>query len=75
MDPLRATTPIPGALTVGERQAGRRQGDAFRRALQQDGTGGDAAAARDERPMRRPLQPAAPTGRKDDGARHVDVIA
>lgn len=74
MEPLRATSPIPGPITVGERQAGRRQGEAFRRAMQQ-GNAERTAATADEAPLRRPLQPAAPGGRREGSAHHVDVIA
>ena len=77
MDSLRGLPAVPGSVTVQERRGSQRQADAFRRAMQQGGQGEPQAPTPDgEQPVRRPLQPKAPTGRKDEGtACHVDVIA
>ena len=78
METVRALASVQGALTVGDRQAGggKRQADAFRQALQQQGQQagkGETRAA--ERPVRPALQVSAPDDRRDGQARHVDVIA
>ena len=80
MEPLRAVPGVAGSLHVHERHGGgRRDADAFRRAL---GEGrGDAGSGRpDAEPAPRPrpqgLQRSAAGSRKDDGkALHVDVLA
>jgi hypothetical protein len=74
MDPLRALPGVVGPLQVHERQGGRQQADAFRRALQQDG--GEPGPGAGERRAGTALQRRAPASRKDDGkAVHVDVLA
>jgi len=78
MESLRGLPSLPGASPVGERSGGRRQADAFRRALQQGTQEGDAQPSTPggERPVRRTLQLAPGAGRKNEGtAHHVDVIA
>lgn len=81
MEPLRAVSNVQGSLRVNERQAGgKKQADAFRRALQQQGEAmsGDQDARRPaaaERPMRTGLQAEAGADRKNSQHRHVDVIA
>ena len=80
MEPLPALSGITRPTTVGDRSGGgRRQADAFRRALEQES--GEAAEpdespARDA-PVRPGLQRRPPGGRKEPqaNARHVDVIA
>lgn len=78
MESLRGLPAVPGSVTVHERQGGqnRRQSDAFRRAMQENGAPAAALAAPGQPPLRRPLQPTAAGGRKDEGTvHHVDVIA
>lgn len=78
MESLRALHTVPGSVNVNERNAGqnRRQSEAFRRAMQQNGTPAATPAAAEEAPVRRPLQPPPAGSRKDEGTvHHVDVIA
>lgn len=78
MDPVRGLAGVAGSLTVNERQAGggKRQADAFRQALQQQGAqGGQADGRASQRPLRPALQVTAPDDRREGQARHVDVIA
>jgi len=77
VDPLRGLPGVQNGLTVGERQAGKQQADAFRRAMQQHGDGQpptDDDDAQPPTPTR--LQRRAPAGRKEDQeVRHIDVYA
>lgn len=77
MESLPALTGVPGTRPVHERQGGsRRQADAFRQALGQHGAPRDARSPGGEPPMRTPLQPRVPAGRKEpEQGLHVDVIA
>ena len=78
MDPVRALASVTGSLQVNERQAGggKRQADAFRQALQQQGAqGGQPEKRADQRPLRPALQAKADDGRRTESAQHVDVIA
>ena len=75
MDPVRNLPALHGTRPVGERQPGKREADAFRRALGDQGDG-TAAEREPEKPMRRPLQPQPRPGRNQEGkSMHVDVIA
>jgi hypothetical protein len=77
VDALRGLPGVQNGLVVGERQAGQKQADAFRRALQQHGDGqppADSGAAETPTPSR--LQRRAPNSRKEDHeVRHIDVYA
>lgn len=81
MEPVRSLGSVTGAVRVQERGAGgggKRDGDAFRRALEREANGaGDEAPADAEPPLRTQLQPKTGGGRRDAGTpvRHVDVIA
>lgn len=78
MEPVRALASVTGSLSVQERQAGggKRQADSFRQALQQQGAQAGQSEARTlQRPVRPALQLPTPDSRKDESARHVDVIA
>jgi hypothetical protein len=80
MEPLRAVPGVLGSLQVQERQGGgKREADAFRRALGEDrGGDGSGRSAGEQQPRSRPpgLQRGAAVSRKDDGkALHVDVLA
>jgi hypothetical protein len=75
MDAATGLQPVRNHPTIGER-GHRQRGDreTFRRALQQQGeTAAEEAAA--ETPMRPQLQPPGPIDRREDGRRHVDVLA
>ena len=75
MDPVRNLPAVPGTRPVSERQPGKREADAFRRALGDQGDG-TAAEREPEQPMRRGLQPRPRPGRNQEGtSMHVDVIA
>lgn len=75
MEPVRSLPSVTGTRPVTERQAGKQQADAFRRALSDPGDG-TAAEREPEQPMRRALQPRAPSGRNQEStSRHIDVIA
>jgi len=81
VDALRGLPGVQNGLTVGERQAGQKQADAFRRAMQehgddpqQDGQPPTDDDAQPPTPTR--LQRRAPAGRKEDQeVRHIDVYA
>jgi hypothetical protein len=80
MDAVRRLPDVRGDLAVGERQGGKRQADAFRRALGQsaDGEpapGGDRPADRSPPTPSRLQRQAAPGRREDVGVAHVDVYA
>lgn len=78
MDSLRGLPALPGPAPVTDRNGGRRQADAFRRAMAQGGGSNGRPTAGDdvEQPVRRTLQPAPPGDRKNEGkALHVDVFA
>lgn len=81
MDALRGLPGVQNGLTVGERQAGQKQADAFRRAMQEHGDDpqqppqqhGSGAA---ETPTPTRLQRRAPASRKEvHEVRHIDVYA
>ena len=81
MDALRGLPGVQNGLTVGERQAGQKQADAFRRAMQEHG---DAAQQPPQQPASDAAQPPTPTrlqrrapaSRKEDHeVRHIDVYA
>lgn len=80
MDPVQSLGGVFGAVRVQERAPGgnKRQADAFREALQQrtgdDGPDGQVSA-KQEAPVRTGLQPRRQESRREDGMRHVDVIA
>jgi hypothetical protein len=78
METVRSLPGVLGTARVQERNAGANKGnaDAFRRALQQEGSA-EAGAGDADPPMRTRLQPRAVTSRKEGevNARHVDVIA
>jgi len=81
VDALRGLSGVQNGLVVGERQAGQKQADAFRRAMQEHGEeqpkpeqqpGAGAA----ETPTATRLQRRAPASRKEDHeVRHIDVYA
>lgn len=76
MDSVRSLPGVIGGARVQERNAGgsKASADAFRRALQQEGTASSEDA---DQSMRTRLQPRPVIGRKTDGAiaQHVDVLA
>ena len=80
MEPVRIASSVPGITRIQERNAGgRRDAEAFRRALEQEAQ--DRAPGEpmpgDEPPVRTRLQRQRPDSRSTAGvtARHVDVIA
>lgn len=77
MEALRGLPGVQNGLTVGERQAGQKQADAFRRAMQEHGDDPqqpDSGAAETPTPTR--LQRRAPASRKEvHEVRHIDVYA
>ncbi|MBL8748111.1 MAG: hypothetical protein JNK78_03055 [Planctomycetes bacterium] len=79
MDPVRGLAGVDASMRVQDRAAGgnKKDAEAFRRALEQEGGDGDAGRPPEEKtPMRTRLQPQAPTSRKvERNTRHVDVIA
>jgi len=79
MEPVRSLPGIVGTNRVNERAAGggKRDPEAFRRALQQGAAEREAEGRSEEAPMRARLQSRPASGRKDEGtpACHVDVIA
>ncbi len=80
MEAVRGLGGVFATPRVQERAAGgnKRQADAFREALRErEGAGesGSEGIAAEEAPVRTRLQQQPQHGRKDDGARHVDVIA
>lgn len=80
MDNVRNVPGIQSGVRVQERNAGgggKASAEAFRRALQQEGTPGSTPRDVAEPPLRRSLQQKPIAGRKDDGALagHVDVLA
>jgi len=79
MEPVRSLAGVVGSNRVNERAAGggKREAEAFRRALQQGEQGRAQQGPGEEAPMRSRLQSVRVPDRKDEGpaARHVDVIA
>lgn len=80
MDNVRSVPGVQTGVRVQERNAGgggKASAEAFRRALQQEGSPAGTSRDAAEPPLRRPLQQKPTSGRKDDGALagHVDVLA
>lgn len=77
MDALRGLPGVQNGLVVGERQAGQKQADAFRRAMQEHADGQpQAPSAAQQAPTPSRLQRRAPNSRKEDHeVRHIDVYA
>ena len=76
MDPINAPARIAGTPQVSERQAGKRERDAFRQAL--DDAGGQAGSGdkEAERSLARELQSRRPNVRKhEQDEHHIDVVA
>jgi hypothetical protein len=76
VETVRSLTPVGGLGAVQERQGGnRRQADAFRRALQQEGDDSGSTAA--ETSVRTGLQPQRPSSRNQTNGpgHHIDVLA
>ena len=73
MDATGGLSPIAGNPIVGDRGQRRRDPQAFRRALQDESN--DTSEQAGETPVPAALQKPAPPGRRDQGARHIDVFA
>lgn len=76
METVRSLPGVLGTTRVQERNAGGNRGnaEAFRKALQQEGS---AEGGGEDAPMRTRLQPRPAASRKEPvvNARHVDVVA